>query len=343
MRARIVNILVLLVATNVAAWAWALIALHHSPVLLSTALLAYSLGLRHAFDADHIAAIDNVTRKLIHEGKRPLATGLFFALGHSTVVVALTVAIALTTVKLADRRQTFEAIGTGISAVFLLAIAAANFLVLIQVYRTYRSIRRGELLVEEHLDRILAQRGFLGHIFPHLFRLIGHSWQMYPLGFLFGLGFDTATEVGFLGISASQAAHGLPIVSILVFPALFAAGMALMDTADGMVMLGAYGWAFMKPIRKLHYNLTMTFVSVAVALGVGGIEVLTVIRGQFLLNGPFWDSVGAAGDDFGALGIAIAALFGASWLISFVIYHAKGFDAPGAGDGAQYKTMAEVK
>jgi high-affinity nickel-transport protein len=343
MRARIVNILMLLVVTNVAAWAWALIAFHRSPVLLSTALLAYSLGLRHAFDADHIAAIDNVTRKLMQEGQRPLATGLFFALGHSTVVVALTVAIALMTTKLADRHQTFEAIGTGISAVFLLAIAAANFLVLVQIYRTYRSVQRGERFSEENLDQILAQRGLLGRIFARLFRLIGHSWQMYPLGFLFGLGFDTATEVGFLGISASQVAHGLPIVSILVFPALFTAGMALMDTADGIVMLGAYGWAFMKPIRKLHYNLTMTFVSVAVALGVGGIEALSLVRRQFGLKGPVWDSIGAAGDDFGALGIAIVALLVTSWLISFVVYHAKGFDAPGAGDGAQYKTMVEVK
>lgn len=333
LRAKVTGIYGLLVAGNVAAWVWALITFHDSPILLGTAFLAYSFGLRHAFDADHIAAIDNVTRKLMQEGKRPVTVGFFFSLGHSTVVVALAVLIALTTTALADRYFAFKeiggVIGTGVSALFLIAIAAANVLVLIQVYKAFRSVKRGGRLLEDDLDRILAQRGFLGRIFRRLFRLIERSWHMYPLGLLFGLGFDTATEVGLLGISASQASQGLPIWSILVFPALFTAGMSLMDTTDGVVMLGAYGWAFVKPIRKLYYNLTITFVAVVAALVIGGIEALGLIRDKLGLEGPFWDTIGTVSDNFGTLGCAIVALFIVSWLLSFLIYRAKGYDRLG--------------
>jgi high-affinity nickel-transport protein len=330
LRKKVVGIYGLLLLGNVAAWTWALIAFHGSPILLGTAVLAYSFGLRHAFDADHIAAIDNVTRKMMQEGKRPIAAGFFFSLGHSTVVVALAVAIAATTTALADRFDTFKdygsLIGTSVSALFLFAIAVVNVAILFQVYRTFQRVKRGGRLIEAELDLILAQRGFLGRIFRRLFRLIERSWHMYPLGFLFGLGFDTATEVGLLGISATQASRGMSIGSLLVFPALFTAGMSLMDTTDGVLMLGAYGWAFLKPIRKLYYNLTITFVSVLVAVVIGGLETLGLLSDKLDLHGTFWDAIGEVNDNFGLLGYAIVALFVMSWLISFAIYRIKGYD-----------------
>jgi nickel/cobalt transporter (NiCoT) family protein len=271
----------LLIGLNVGAWLWALIAFHHHAILLGTALLAYTFGLRHAVDADHIAAIDNATRKLMQEGKWPVAVGFFFSLGHSTIVFGLTIAIAMASVLLKSRFDDFAAIGgiigTTVSGFFLLAIALANLIILVTVYRTFQRAKNRGRFVEEDINLILSKRGFFGRIFPTLFRLIGHSWQMYPVGFLFGLGFDTATEVGMLGISAREATNGLSLWSILVFPTLFTAGMALVDSTDSILMLGAYGWAFVKPIRKLYYNLTVTFVSVVVAFLIGGIEVLSLI------------------------------------------------------------------
>ena len=279
LKSRIVCVYGMLVAANIIAWLWAIIAFRSFPVLLGTAALAYRFGLRHAFDADHIAAIDNVTRKLMQEGRRPVGVGLFFSLGHSTIVVGLSIAIAVTTSALQGRFETFKSvggvIGTLVSALFLFAIAFTNLVVLIAIYRTFRAVKNGGRFVEEDLDLALAGRGLIGRLLRRFFHAIEHSWQMYPLGLLFGLGFDTATEVGLLGISAAQASQGLPIWSILVFPALFTAGMTLLDTTDSILMLGAYGWAFVKPIRKLYYNLTITAVSVIVAVIVGGLEALT--------------------------------------------------------------------
>jgi high-affinity nickel-transport protein len=330
LRIKVAAIATLLVVANVAAWGWALVEFRHFPVLLGTAMLAYGFGLRHAVDADHIAAIDNVTRKLMAEGKRPAGVGFFFSLGHSTVVVLATVGIAATATALKDRFATFQAvggvIGTAVSALFLLAIAAMNLVILASVWRSFRRVRDGAAYVEEDLDLLLGGGGLLARLFRPAFRLIRTSWQMYPLGFLFGLGFDTATEVGLLGISAAQASQGLPIWSILVFPALFTAGMSLIDTADSLLMLGAYGWAFVKPIRKLYYNLTITFVSVVVALLVGGIEALGLVVDQFGLKGPVWDGIGALNDHFGTLGYLIIAVFVASWIGAAVIYRARGYD-----------------
>jgi high-affinity nickel-transport protein len=329
---KIIGIYGLLAAANIAAWIWAIVAFHDYPVLLGTAALAYSFGLRHAFDADHIAAIDNVTRKLMQQGRRPVGVGLFFSLGHSTIVVGLSIAIALTTSALQDKFDVFKSvggvIGTIVSASFLFAIAFANILVLISVYRTFQSVRSGGRFVEEDLDLTLAKRGLLGRLFRRLFRVIERSWQMYPLGVLFGLGFDTATEVGLLGISASQASQGLSIWSIMVFPALFTAGMTLFDTTDSILMLGAYGWAFVKPIRKLYYNLTITAVSVVVAVVVGGLEALNLIGDRLGLSGGggFWGAIGALNDNFGLLGYGIVGLFIVSWLISYVVYRVKGYD-----------------
>jgi high-affinity nickel-transport protein len=320
----------LLIAANVLAWVWALIAFRDYPVLVGTAFLAYAFGLRHAVDADHIAAIDNVTRKLMQEGKRPIGVGFFFALGHSTVVVLASAVIALATSALQGRFDGFKlvggTIGTLVSAIFLFLVAAANFVILLSVYRTFQEVRRGGAFVEEDLNHLLAQRGVLGRLFRPMFRLISRSWHMYPLGFLFGLGFDTATEIGVLGIAAAQASKGLPIWSIMVFPALFTAGMSLVDTTDGVLMLGAYGWAFTKPIRKLYYNLTITFVSVLVAVLIGGIEALGLLADRLNLEGPFWFFIGTLNDHFGSLGYLIIAIFVLSWLVSIAVYRLARFD-----------------
>ena len=332
LRARVIGIYVLLIGANVAAWLWALSAFRNYPILLGTAMLAYAFGLRHAFDADHIAAIDNVTRKLMQEGKRPVAVGFFFSLGHSTIVVLLSIAIAVTATALQSKFDNFTTVGgvvgALVSAFFLFAIAAANILVLTSICRTFHSVKNGGKFIEEDLNLMLSRRGFMGRVLRRFFRLIESSWHMYPLGLLFGLGFDTATEVGLLGVSATQAAQGLSIWSILVFPALFTAGMSLMDTTDGVLMLGAYGWAFLKPIRKLYYNLTVTAVSVIVAVVVGGLEVLNLIGDRLGLTGGggFWGAIGAINDNFGVLGYIIVGIFVLSWLISFAVYRAKRYD-----------------
>jgi high-affinity nickel-transport protein len=331
-RGRIAGMYIVLIAANIGAWLWALVAFRDYPILLGTAALAYTFGLRHAFDADHIAAIDNVTRKLMQEGKRPVAVGFFFALGHSTIVVALSIAIAIAATTLKADFSGFTSIGgvigTLVSACFLFAIAAANILVFFSIYRTFRIARTGGRFVEEDLDLALSNRGLLGRLFRRFFRLVERSWHMYPLGVLFGLGFDTATEVGLLGISATQAARGMSIWSIMVFPALFTAGMSLMDSSDSILMLGAYGWAFVKPIRKLYYNLTITAVSVIVAVVVGALEALNLIGDQLGLTGGggFWGAIGAINDNFGILGYAIIGIFVVSWLISFAIYRIKRYD-----------------
>jgi high-affinity nickel-transport protein len=330
LKGRIISMYALLVGMNVGAWIWALTAFHSYPVLLGTALLAYTFGLRHAVDADHIAAIDNVTRKLMQQGKQPVAVGFFFSLGHSTIVFGLSIAIALTSVALKDRFDSLVSIGgvigTLVSAFFLVAIAIANIIILISVYRTFKHIKNGGAYVDEDLNLILAKRGFFGRIFRNLFRLVDHSWQMYPVGFLFGLGFDTATEVGLLGISATAAAKGLPIWSILVFPTLFTAGMALIDSTDSILMLGAYGWAFVKPIRKLYYNMTITFVSIVVALLIGGIEALGLIGDEMGWKGSFWAVMHSLNDNFGTIGFVIIGVFVASWIVSLIIYRVNRYD-----------------
>jgi nickel/cobalt transporter (NiCoT) family protein len=330
LRHRIVAIYGILFAFNLGAWIWAGLAFHHYPVLLGTALLAYSFGLRHAVDADHIAAIDNVTRKLMQEGKRPVAVGFMFSLGHSTVVVLGSAAIAGAALALQHRfdaiRNVASVVGTLVSAFFLFAIALVNLIVLRSIYRTFVRVRRGEPYMDEDFDLLLGSRGFLTRLFRPVFRMIGRSWHMYPLGVLFGLGFDTATEIGLLGISAAEAAKGLPFWAILVFPVLFAAGMSLIDTTDNILMLGAYGWAFVKPIRKLYYNITITCVSVAVALVVGGIEVLGLLGEHFHFQGWFWSAVVHLNDNFGTLGFFIVGLFALSWIVSIAFYKWRRFD-----------------
>ena len=319
-----------LLAANAVAWIWAGIIFRQQPVLLGTALLAYGFGLRHAVDADHIAAIDNVTRKLMQEGKRPVTVGFYFAMGHATVVILAAAGVAATASALIARMESARSIGsiisTSVSALFLLLIAVMNLLIFRSVWLTFRHIRRGGAYVEEDFDLLLNKRGVVARLFRPLFRLVKQSWHMFPLGFLFGLGFDTATEVALLGISATQAANGTSIWAIMVFPALFATGMALVDTTDGILMLGAYDWAFVKPIRKLFYNMIITVVSVIVALLVGGIEALGLIQSQLRLSGPFWDLIQELNGNMNSLGFIIIGIFILAWIISVLIYRYCGYE-----------------
>ena len=326
-RSRVIRMYAFLLTFNLLAWALALAASLRYPILLPTALLAYTFGLRHAVDADHIAAIDNTTRKLMQDGQRPVGVGLFFSLGHSTVVVALSLVIAISAAFITDIptvREVGGLIGTAVSAAFLLIIGIINLVVLVDIYRMFRSVARGGAYSEETLEEFLAERGLLARILRPMLRTVRSSLHMYPLGILFGLGFDTASEVALLGLAATSGANHVPIVFMLVLPALFAAGMSLIDATDGVLMLGAYGWAYMKPIRKLYYNLNITLISVLIAFAIGGAEVLAIVGDRLHLSGGVWDLV--TGLDFGVVGIGIIGIFVVSWSVSTLIYRWKGYD-----------------
>ncbi|BBZ38520.1 HoxN/HupN/NixA family nickel/cobalt transporter [Mycobacterium conspicuum] len=292
-------------------------------------LTAYTLGLRHAFDADHIAAIDNTTRKLMSDGRRPLAVGFFFSLGHSTVVFGLALLLA-TGVKAvigpvqddSSRLHHYTGlIGTGVSGVFLYLIALLNVVVLVGILRVFARLRRGEYDSEQdgaELERQLVNRGLLNRFLGRVTASITASWQMYPVGLLFGLGFDTATEIALLVLAGSSAAAGLPWYAILCLPVLFTAGMCLLDTIDGSFMNFAYGWAFANPVRKIYYNLTITGLSVAVALQIGSIELLGLFAGQLGWRGPFWDWLG--GFDLNAVGFVVVGVFVLTWVIALLVW-----------------------
>jgi high-affinity nickel-transport protein len=319
-----------LLLANLVAWIGALLSFRDYPLLLGTSLLAYTLGLRHAVDIDHIAAIDNVTRKLMQEGQRPIGVGFFFSLGHSTVVVLASAMVALTAMTFKGQIDAAHAfggiVGTALSAAFLLLIGALNCVILVRVYRTFQDVRAGGQFVDEDLNLLLARSGFLARGLRSLFRAISRSWHMYPLGILFGLGFDTATEISVLGIAAAEGSRGLPLWSILVFPVLFTAGMTLIDTADGILMLRAYGWAFVKPVRKLYYNLTITLTSVIVALVVGAVEILGLVGNEYGLDKGIWRLIGRLNSSFGTLGYLIIGLFVLTWLVSIGVYRVRHFD-----------------
>ena len=324
---KIVAIYVLLFAANAAVWTWAFSVLAGQPRLLGTAFLAYVLGLRHAVDADHIAAIDNVVRKLMQEVKRPVSAGLFFSLGHSlivTIAVAVIVGTAFVPFKVVG-----AVIGTGTSAFFLLTVAAINVVILRGVWRSFRLARRSEPIPEHELDRLLSGRGFLARVFRPLFRIVSRSWQMFPIGFLFGLGFDTATEITLFALAATQVSGGASFATVMIFPALFTAGMTLIDTTDSMLMVGAYGWAFLNPLRKIWYNLTITAISVLVALLIGGIEALGLIAAKLELGGRFWTVIGNLNDELGNFGYLVIGIFVGSWIVSYLLYRWQGFDRPG--------------
>jgi nickel/cobalt transporter (NiCoT) family protein len=315
-------------ALHVAGWGLFLYYSHRFPALAGLGILAYTFGLRHAFDADHIAAIDNTTRKMLAEGKRPLGVGFFFSLGHSTVVFSLAAGLAVAASRVKSQLPGFQGygswIGAGVSGTFLWIIGILNLLVLLDIVRIYGELKRGhydaELLEERLQDRGFMNRFFLGRFF----RMISKSWHMYPLGLLFGLGFDTATEVGLLALAAGVASHAVPFLAVLSLPFLFAAGMSLMDTVDGAFMTQAYGWAFSNPIRKVYYNITVTSLSVAIALAVGSVELLQVVTTQLGLDNGVWGWLNAL--DFENLGYAIVGLFFLTWAGSVAIWKTRRID-----------------
>ena len=293
--------------------------------------IAYTLGLRHAFDADHISAIDNTTRKLLQGGQKPMGVGFFFSLGHSTVVFAIAVALGVAVrwvvqgvAESGGLRSIGEAVGTGVSGGFLILIGILNLLVLLDIVRVYRNMRRGEY-DRQALETELVAGGLMTRIFGRLFRLIDRSWQMYPVGFLFGLGFDTASEVAFLAVSAGAAAQGLPFAAIISLPLIFAAGMSLMDTMDGAFMSKAYSWAFATPIRKVFYNLTVTSLSVFVALFVGVIELVQILVQVLGLRGGVFTFVAQTNVLLYA-GYVIVAAFVVTWAGALVFYRVRRID-----------------
>src|SRR6202034_4392101 len=288
-------------------------------------LTAYTLGLRHAFDADHIAAIDNTTRKLMNDGQRPLAVGFFFSLGHSSVVfgLALLIAFGLKAI-IGPVEQDSSAlhhytslIGTTVSGVFLYLIAIINVVILVGIVRVFVQMRRGHY-DEDELEAQLNNRGLLNRLLGRFTKSVSASWHMYPVGVLFGLGFDTATEVALLVLAGTSAAAGLPWYAILCLPVLFTAGMCLLDTIDGSFMNFAYGWAFSTPVRKIYYNITITGLSVAVALLIGSTELLGLFAGQLGWRGPFWDWLG--GLDLNTVGFVVVGMFVVTWVIALLVW-----------------------
>ncbi|GAB2998980.1 HoxN/HupN/NixA family nickel/cobalt transporter [Mycobacterium bourgelatii] len=292
---------------------------------LGMGLTAYTLGMRHAFDADHIAAIDNTTRKLMSDGQRPLAVGFFFSLGHASVVFGLAALLAAGLKAIvgpvADDSSTLHRytglIGTGVSGVFLYLIAMLNIIALVGILRVFARLRRGEY-DETELERQLDNRGLINRFLGPITNSITKSWHTYPVGILFGLGFDTATEIALLVLAGTSAAAGLPWYAILCLPVLFAAGMCLLDTIDGSFMNFAYGWAFSKPVRKIYYNLTITGLSVAVALLIGTVELLGLFAEEFGWRGPFWTWV--SGLNLNLVGFLVVGMFVATWLVAVLVW-----------------------
>jgi high-affinity nickel-transport protein len=299
-----------------------------NPSFLALGALAYSFGLRHAFDADHISAIDSTTRKLLQQGKRPVGIGFFFSLGHSTVVFLIALALGLAVKSIVQGvvsdggqlRSIGGIVGTSVSGTFLVLIGVLNLVILIGIVRVFLGMRRGRY--DRHsLEDELVAGGLMSRVFGRLFRLVDHSWHMYPIGFLFGLGFDTASEVALLGVSAGAAAKGLPFLAVVSLPLIFAAGMSLMDTTDGAFMSKAYSWAFSNPVRKVFYNLTVTALSVTIALVIGVLELLQILVQVAHLRGQPWDAIG--GFNFvGQAGFLIVGLFVLTWLVALVVYRA---------------------
>jgi high-affinity nickel-transport protein len=292
---------------------------------VGTGILAYTLGMRHAFDADHISAIDNTTRKLMAEGKRPLSVGFWFSLGHSSVVFALAVLLNLG-IRFLDGQvkngssglhHWTTVIGTSVSGTFLYLIAALNLVILVSITKVFLGIRRG-YYDDEALERQLEQRGLMNRLLGPLARKIDAPWKMYPIGLLFGLGFDTATEVALLVLSGTAVASGLPFWAVLSLPLLFAAGMSLFDTLDGCFMNFAYGWAFSRPIRKVYYNIVITALSVAIALFIGTVELAGLLGQELGLRGPLWSWLGAF--DINRAGFVIVAVFVVVWVAALLVW-----------------------
>jgi len=293
-----------------------------SLLLAGLGIIAYVFGLRHGVDADHIAAIDNTTRKLMQENQSPFTVGMWFSLGHSTIVVALIVGLVFVTRTIIGHISVLQSdgtiIGTTVSGAFLLLIGIANMVIVFGIYRIYKELKRGKLN-QGDLERLLNDRGFLNRYFRPLFKIVRKPWQIYPIGVLFGLGFDTATEVALIAISVGVGVNSnVPIWMILVLPFTFTCGMVLVDTTDGVTMRMAYGWAFLNPIRKIYYNLTVTVISVFTALVIGSVELLQVTASELRLYGTFWNWLISL--DFESIGFGIIVIFLATWLVSTAIW-----------------------
>jgi high-affinity nickel-transport protein len=321
-RAQLITFAAVVVALHVIGFGVIAFYAREYPFLLGLAGLAYTFGLRHAFDADHIAAIDNTTRKLMAPDGRPFGVGFFFSLGHSSVVFVMTLAIALLARSVATELPALKSVGslvgTTISGVFLYAIGIVNLVVLADVYRVFRAMRRGQYDAEA-LEATLLQRGVISRWFRGLFRLITRPRQMYWVGLLFGLGFDTATEVALMTTAGVAASQALPLAAVLSLPVVFAAGMSLMDSADGVLMCGAYGWAFANPLRKVFYNLTITGLSVVVALFVGTIELVSIVTDRVLhMHHGIWGVIQDL--DVQTMGFLVAGLFVVSWIASLAVW-----------------------
>jgi high-affinity nickel-transport protein len=315
---------------HIAGWGLLLAYGANHPAFLALGGLAYTFGLRHAFDADHITAIDNTTRKLLQSGQKPIGVGFFFSLGHSTVVFLIAVALGFAVkwvvqgVDTGQLRAVGGAVGLLVSGGFLVLIGVLNLVILLDIFGVYRRMRRGEY-AREDLENELKSGGVMTKLFGRIFRVINHSWQMYPVGFLFGLGFDTASEVALWAISAGAAAQGLPFTALISLPLIFAAGMSLMDTADGAFMSKAYSWAFASPMRKVFYNITITSLSVFVALFIGVVELAQVFIQMFHLQGGIYSAIGGF-DIIGKAGYVIVAAFVVAWAGALVIYKVRRID-----------------
>lgn len=330
MKTKISIMYLFLISLNIFLWLIAYIIFRDYPKLLALCLLAYGFGLRHAVDADHIAAIDNVTRKFIQEKKSPITIGFSFSLGHSSVIIIMSFLIALGTIFVKNYMEQLQhvgiLIGTLVSSFFLFVIALINFIIFLDIFKIFWDIKKNSHLDQKAIEYFKNNTGILIKFFSPLFKFISKSWHMYFVGFLFGLGFDTATEIALLGISATQAAQGISIWIIMIYPFLFMAGMCLVDTSDGILMLGIYSWAFIKPLKKLFYNMTITLISFLVALFISGIEALGIISDKFELKSGVWQYINNINNNFEIFGAYIVGIFILSWIISVGIYRLSRFN-----------------
>ncbi|GEP84816.1 putative nickel transport protein [Staphylococcus piscifermentans] len=303
------------------------IAAKDAHILLGMGLLAYTLGLRHAFDADHIAAIDNTVRKLLQQRKDPAGVGFYFSIGHSTVVFIMAVLLGISVHWAKNQLPHFQeiggTIGTIVSGVFLLLIGILNLIILVSLVKLFTKLKEQKVSHQE-LDQLLDSRGFFTRFIGPYFKLINQSWHVLPLGFLFGLGFDTASEIALLALSSGASQHAISFIGIISLPILFAAGMSLLDTLDGILMKSAYNWAFLNPVRKIYYNITITAVSVIAALIIGMIELLQIMGDKFHFQGAFWQLVQSMKFDY--IGYILVAVFILTWFISTLIWKLNHFD-----------------
>jgi len=324
----------ILILVNISVWVGGIFFSHIHPLLLGLIAIAYGLGLRHAVDADHIAAIDNTTRKLMAEDKRPVAVGLFFSLGHSTIVFILSVLVAFSSLYikhvLPSLQSTGAVIGTSISSFFLLLIGFVNLIAFLDILRIFKLVTRGGRYKEKFSGNYFTG-GFIAKLFRPLLKTVTASWHMYFVGFLFGLGFDTASEVGLLSISAAGSTTGISAGEILLLPLAFTAGMVLIDTLDGILMLGAYGWAYIQPVRKLYYNLNITLVSVIIALFIGGVEAVQLFSVELKFDNAFSRLINEI--DLGKLGYITIFIFIVTWAVSLFIYKIRQYDSLEMGGG----------